>query len=292
VTGEIFALLAALVWALAVILFKRSGETVPALALNFFRVCLSSLLFLVTLALLRIPLLGVAPLGDYAILALSGVISIAISDTLFHMSLNRVGAGINAILDCMYSPSVVFFGFVLLGERLGWNQFAGMGLVIGGVMVAAGHAPPPGTARRTIVVGVICGLASMVTLGLGIVIAKPVLERSSVLWATTVRQLASLAVLLPLALLSPRHRTMLQALRPRRDWRFAVPGTVLGSYIALLCWITGFKYARAGTAAILNQSTTIFILIFAAFFLRGPFTRRKGVAVVLALAGILLVVRP
>ncbi|MFO7652613.1 MAG: DMT family transporter [Candidatus Krumholzibacteriia bacterium] len=286
--GEIFSLLSAVFWGLAVIFFKRTGETVAPLALNLFRVAFSSAVFLLTLAVLQQPLLGVAPPRDYAILAVSGIIAIAISDTFFHMALNRVGAGIQAVVDCLYSPAVVLFGFLLLDERLGPGQFVGMGLVIAGVVVAAGHAPPPGTSGRTLAAGVAFGVIAMATLALGIVIAKPVLERSSVLWATAVRQLVSLVVLLALALLSPRHRFMLKALRPHRDWRFSVPGTLLGSYIALLCWIAGMKLTRAGTAAIFNQTSTIFIFVFAALLLREPFTRRKALAGVLALAGIVV----
>jgi drug/metabolite transporter (DMT)-like permease len=64
---------------------------------------------------------------------------------------------------------------------------------------------------------------------------------------------------------------------------------VLGSYLGLMCWIGGLKYTKVGVAAILNQSSTIYILILAAIFLKEPFTRRKLVASLVALAGILLV---
>jgi drug/metabolite transporter (DMT)-like permease len=82
---------------------------------------------------------------------------------------------------------------------------------------------------------------------------------------------------------------MLSALRMSRDWRFAVPGTLLGSYVALLCWIAGMKFTRAGTAAILNQTSTLFVFLFAGLFLRERMTRRKATAATLARAGILLV---
>ncbi len=64
---------------------------------------------------------------------------------------------------------------------------------------------------------------------------------------------------------------------------------MLGSYLALIFWIAGMKYSQVGVAAILNQSSTIYILILAALVLGEPFTRRKLVASVLAVAGILLV---
>jgi drug/metabolite transporter (DMT)-like permease len=49
------------------------------------------------------------------------------------------------------------------------------------------------------------------------------------------------------------------------------------------------KYTKVGVAAILNQSSVIYILFLAALFLGEPFTRRKAVASALALAGIILV---
>jgi len=127
------------------------------------------------------------------------------------------------------------------------------------------------------------------TLALGIVIAKPVLEHTPVIWATTVRQLGCLAALLPIAVVSPKRREHLAVIRPNRDWRFMLPGAILGSYLSLIFWIAGMKYVEVGVAAILNQSSTIYVLILAAIFLREPFTRRKAAASLVALAGILLV---
>lgn len=288
--GEFFALAAAVVWAGAVVLLKKSGEAVAPLALNLFRVAVSALLLMLTLRLLGEPLWGRAPVADYLILAASGVIAIAISDTLFHMSLNRVGAGINAIVDTLYAPSVALSAFLLLGERLSALQLLGMTLVIAGVLTASRHRPPPSTSRTTLAWGIVLGVLAMATLGLGIVIAKPVLERSSVLWATTVRQLASLAVLVPIAVLMPSRRAVLGVFKPARAWRFSLPGTFLGSYLALIFWIAGMKLTKAGTAAILNQTSTIYILLFATLFLKEPFTRRKAFAALLALGGILLVI--
>lgn len=290
--GEIYALTCAVVWALAVVFFRRSGETVPPLAMNLFRVGLSSLLFLVTLAVRGEPLLGAAPTGDYLRLAASGVIAIALADTLFHACLNRVGAGINAIVDTLYSPFALFFAYVMLGERIGPWAAGGMMLIIGGVLVATRVSAPAGTTRRTLVGGIVLGVASMAALSFGIVLAKPALEHGDVLWATTVRQLASLAVLLPVAVLHPARRRYLAVLRPQASWRFTVPGTILGSYLSLLFWIAGMKHTAVGKAAVLNQTSTIHILVFASLFLGERFTRRKGVAAGLALAGVLLVMAP
>lgn len=288
--GEFFSLASALVWAGAVILFKRSGETVSPFALNLFRVGISCGLFVATLLVLGESFWDRAPVEDYLVLFASGIIAIALSDTFFHKGLNIVGAGINAIVDCTYSPFAVLFAFIIIGERIGAWQYVGMVLIILAVAVAARHEPPPGLTRQRLIVGVLWGVLSMATLAFGIIIAKPVLNRSPVIWATAMRQFGCLAVMLPVALVSSRRREIFMTFRPSRTWRFSLPGTILGSFLALIMWIAGMKYTKASIAAILNQTTTIHILIFASIFLREAFTVRKAVAAALAVLGIVMVI--
>jgi drug/metabolite transporter (DMT)-like permease len=287
--GEIFALSTAVTWSIAVILFKKSGEKVPPFALNFFRVAVSSALFVLMFLIIREPVFGVAPLRDYLILIASGVIAIAVSDTLFHMCLNRVGAGLNAIVDGLYSPSIVFFAWLLLGEKLTPWQLGGMGAVLLGIFIATRHAPPPGATRKQLIFGILWGILAMVTLGIGIVIAKPVLNRSPVLWATAVRQIGTFAAMLPVALLLPSRKSIFANFRPHGSWKYMIPGTVIGSFLSLIFWIAGMKYTQASTAAILNQTSSIHIIIMATIFLKEPLTRRKVIAAALAIAGIVLV---
>jgi drug/metabolite transporter (DMT)-like permease len=287
--GELLALLTALIWAAAVILLKRSGESVPPFALNLFRVTVSIALLVPTAVLVGQATFASASLSDILLLVASGAFGVAVSDTLFHASLNRIGAGISAIIDCLYSPLTVLLAFVVLDERLSALQIVGMALVLGGVSAAARHEPPHGVAPRQVAVGVVLGVLAMLALAVAIVIAKPVLDRSPLLWAATVRQVGCLAVMLPAALVSPYRRQTLAVLRPSRVWFHALPGAVLGSYLGLMCWIGGLKYTKVGVATILNQSSTIYVQILAAIFLKEPFTRRKLLASLVALAGIALV---
>ena len=287
--GEIFALACALAWAFAVILFRKSGETVSSLALNLFRVTISSLMFFLTMVISGKPVLGQAPWLDYAILMASGVISIAISDTLFHMCLNRVGAGINAIVSTFYSPFILLFALFMLGETLSVLQMVGMLLIVTGILVSIQVQPPAGVNRSTLVKGILIGIGSMGSLAFGIVLAKPVLERSDIIWATSVRQFGAFLVMFPAALIHPYRRQLLKVFQPQKSWKYSLTGTVLGSYLALILWIGGMKFIPAGKAAILNQTSTIYVLLLATIFLKERFTKRKAIASTLALGGVLLV---
>jgi drug/metabolite transporter (DMT)-like permease len=287
--GEFYALSCALVWAFAVILFQRSMERVGALALNLFRNSVSVPLILLTMLVTGAPLVRDAPARDYLILIASGVIGIAIADTLFHYSLRLIGAGISAIVSTIYAPLVILFTFLVLGEHLRAVQLAGMGLIAVGICLSGNLHPPAHRTRRQLVLGIALGALDMLLLVVSVVLAKPVLNRSPVLWASLVRQLGAFAVILVMALASPRRREHFAVYRAEGNWRFMLPGSALGSYLALVLWIAGLKYSLASLAAILTQTTTVWILLLAVIFLHERMTPRKLLAAGLAIAGVLLI---
>ncbi len=84
--GEILSVGSAFIWAIAILLFRVSGKSVHPLGLNLFKNILATALLSLTMLLLGEPLLPGVPWQSYGLLALSGVIGIALSDTLFFIA--------------------------------------------------------------------------------------------------------------------------------------------------------------------------------------------------------------
>lgn len=288
-SGPSYAVLTAVSWAVAVVLFRKAGDEVPPVALNLFKNAVGLALLACTFPLVGEPATQGASGHDVLFLLVSGALGIGVADTLFFHSLNLLGASRSAIVDCLYSPMVVLFSFALLGERLTPLATLGAGLVLAAILLAEERGGRDALQHRPFVMGALLGAASMALMSLSIVAVKPVLERHSVLWATSMRLIGGLGILVVAGIGSPRsRRSMLAAFRPGRIWRFSLPAAVVGSYVALLLWIAGFKHTQAGTAAILNQTSTLFVVVLAALFLREPLTGRKVAAVALGLTGSLL----
>lgn len=287
--GELFSLASAFTFSVAVILLKRSGEHVSPFALNLFRATLSAALLLVVTVIIGQPVwIAVAP-ADLAALSISGLIGITLADTLFHRGLNRAGAGITGIVNCLYSPFVALFAAALIGERPRLAQWGGMALVIAGTLVAT-RSGQSGTARtRAVWVGVAYGVVAIAAMALSLVLMKPALARVPLMWAVTVRQSVSVVALLAVALAMPQRRRLMSVFRPAPAWRFSLPATLLGSFVALLLWIAGAKYTQVTTAAILTQTSVLHTLLLASLFLGEPFARSRVVGALLGIAGILLV---
>ena len=215
--GEIFSVLTAIVWAVSVVLFRMSGRRLAPLELNFFKNIVASVLLLATIVVLREPLFRAAPPLDYALLALSGIIGIALADTIFFQSLNIVGAGLSQIVSLAYGPFIIILAFVFLGERLTAGDLVGAGLITVGILLTTSHRSQPGITPHDLRKGVALATLSVALMALGVLLAKPVLDRSPVLWSTAVRLIGGVGALVVLALVSPRHRRLWATLRPGQN---------------------------------------------------------------------------
>lgn len=288
--GEALALSAAVLWSFAVILFKKTGETVPALALNLFKNALVILLLLATLIASGTGVLRDAPARQYAILLASGAIGIGLADTFFFLTLNRVGAGLQSIITTTYSPFIILAGVLFLGERLTPMQVVGVALILLAVLgVMSMRSREPESARRRLVAGIVYGLLATSTQAVAVAMMKRTLEEVPLLWANLWRLVGGMAMTLVLIPLLPNRRAAWASLLDFRAWKVMVPASILGTYLSLLCWLGGMKYTQISTASVLNQTATLWTFLLAAVLLREPAGARRIAALLLGDAGVALV---
>ena len=293
-TGEFYSGACALLWAVAIILFRLSGQAnISPVALNLFKGVVALSLLFVTLPLVGVPFFPEdRSAADWATLLVSGVIGIAIADTLFFASLNRLGAGRKAVVDCLYSPFVAVCAFLYLGEPMRPALLVAIALMVLAIFLGT-WSPNDRDAQEipksTLRTGIALGAASMLGMALGIVLAKPVLDVSNPWWSTTVRLLGA-TVFLAVQGLLPRHRAAVRrAFRPGPHWRFTLPGALVGGYAAMVLWVMGLTYTRTSIAGVLNQLAVVFVLVLAAIFLHERLTARRVAAVAMGFAGAVLV---
>jgi drug/metabolite transporter (DMT)-like permease len=287
--GETIALATAFIWAIAVILFKKSGETVHPIGLNLFKDVLAVILLLPTAWLFHETLNPAVPASDYWLLLFSGALGIGVSDTFFFMCLNRIGAGLTAIVDCFYSPSIIGLSILWLGESLSFWQIIGTVLIISAILTATHHQGNHSIKKRDLILGIIFGILAMVTVAISIVSVKPLLERSSLIWVSEIRLIGGVIILLLVLTFHPARRKIVSSVISIRSWGYTLSGSFVGAYIALVFWLGGMKYTQASEAAALNQTSSIFIFLLAAIFLKEAITLRRIIGIMLAVSGAFMV---
>jgi len=289
--GKILALSCAFIWAFAVILFKRSGESIKPLALNLFKSTVAALIMLPIWYLLDQPMIPPSLTWiDLGLLALSGIVGVAVADTLFFICLDKLGAGYYAIVDCAYSPSMILFSWLLLGEPLTITHILGAALVIAGVLVLTFENPlERQLSTRTIVTGTLAGVSAIVLMVISIIAVKPLLDRHSAIMIIQCRMIPAAIGLNVMAILRKDRRTIYRSLFQRQAFRHALPGAILGNVLSMLAWILAFKYTDMGSASILNQMTVIFVVILARMFLHEALSNRRLIATFLGFCGAVIV---
>jgi len=294
--GEICSLLSAIFWALAIIIFKKIGDRVSPMVINPVKSIIGLLLFILTCLIMGVPLMPNSQFSntDLLILSISGIIGIGIADIIFLHSLNILGAGISAIVDTVYSPFVILFAFILLGESLTFTQLIGGALIIGSVLYASTKIQNIPVDRKRFKQGILYGIGSIAMMALGIVMIKPILNTVSdnvglQLWIAGYRLVSGVLVSGSIMLIANRKQNILRALRDRTLWLPLIVSSVLAAYLGIAMWVMGMSMTTASISSILNQTATIFILIFAWIFLGEPLTKRRILSIVVAMCGAYLV---
>lgn len=283
--GDAMALGCAMAWAVAVLAFRRLRD-VDAAALNLFKNAVASVLLLATMLAMRVPFDLDRSLGDWAMLATSGVLGLAVADTLFLRGLHRIDASVAAVADCAYSPTVLVLSMVFLNEPLHLGLAAGAPLVVLGLVVVAyeRRADAKPIDRR----GLALVVAGVVTTAVGVVLAKPALDRSDLLEATTIRLASGSVALFAFESLRGRRREVLALFRPQPAWPVALVATFFGTYVSMILWLGGMKYGSASRAALLNQMGAVFVLVLSRF--QGEtVSLRRWTGASIALAGVVTI---
>jgi len=174
------------------------------------------------------------PAQTLAVVLVSGILGIALADTLYFMALNQLGASRMGIVGGLFSPFVVALSIVFLGERLSGIQAFGFAVVLFGVFLATAKAPRTDLNRSELLKGLLIGASAVLTMAIGIVMVKRALEQHSFLWIVELRLLGGVAGLILVVLMRRRMKPILTELRQPHHWPQIITASVLGSYLALI----------------------------------------------------------
>ncbi|UZQ53102.1 DMT family transporter [Trichothermofontia sichuanensis B231] len=299
--GELAALSAAWVWAIATLVYAQVGQRLSPLVLNFAKGCVALGLISVTLAWQP---QSVALLGELVHhhrrelgwLCLSGALGIGISDTFYFQTLNYLGARQTLLMGLLAAPFTTVMAAVVLQERLTAAQLLGMGLTIAGVGWVISERTVdrvPIGATRHYFLGIGFGLLTTATHAVGALLSRAVLSQGEInpLWTTQIRLFAGVGLTWLWLCLSPLPLS--QQLQPLRSPKLS--GTIaltafFSTYLAIWLQQIAFKLTAAGIVQALSATSPLFVLPFAAA-MGERVSLRAVLGAIVAIGGIGLLVR-
>ncbi|MBD1901752.1 DMT family transporter [Trichocoleus sp. DQ-A3] len=287
--GELAALSAAFLWAIASLVYSRLGRQIPPLELNLFKGIIA-IAFLVLTLLLQGQLLPEINPTALTLLLLSGVLGIGLGDTAYFAAINCLGARRTLILETLAPPLTAVLALVFLQEQLTAAAWCGILLTILGVVWVVTERVPNSTAesKHLTMRGISWGLLAAVAQATGAVLSRTALIQSSIspLWSTLVRLGAGVLVLLLWKLLGRRQAN--DWLKPLQSWR--IVGVIaitafFSTYLGIWLQQISLKFAPAGIAQTLSSTSPLFVLPLA-IWMGDVVSFRAILGVLVALGGV------
>ena len=285
--GDLYAVITAVCWSSAVILFDISTKNFTAIQLNVLKNFIGVFGFILTIILFSIPSPNFSQ-QDIFTLALSGFLGILIADGLFLESLRRLGSGISAVVSTIYTPTVFIIAFILFNETINLHSYIGGVLVLGGITISV-FQPPKTIKKRDLYIGILFGIMANILTAYSVLIIKPIMKNNSVIYVALYRFSIGFIFGILINILKSGIKQVIQKFKQGLTNQYVILGAFLGTYLSVIFWLAGYKYTLAGRAAIYNQLSTVFIIILARVFLKEPMTSKKIIGVSLAIFGAMII---
>ena len=266
--GELAALSAACLWAIASIVYSRIGQQIAPRSLNLVKGMMAIGLLLLTLWLRADPQPQISSTA-LIMLLLSGVLGIGLGDTFYFEALNCLGPRRTLLIESLAPPLSALLALIFLQEKLGWFNVSGIFLTIAGVTWVVSERTSAQTPVRpqSLLIGIGYGLLAAIGQAGGAVLSRAALLESNIspLWSTLLRIAAGVITLLFWLPLQTAPATMPQ---PRPWWTrqgifllgiiffTAFASTYLGIWLQQI----SLKYTATGIAQALSSTSPLFVI--------------------------------
>ncbi len=296
--GGIAALMAALLWAVAAIIFQRLGENVPPAELNLVKGSLAVLLMIVTTLLLG-ESLPVMPALTFILLLISGIVGIGIGDTAYFESLNHMGSRLALLLGMIAPPLTGMLAWLFFRETISLIGWLGIAITIGGVAwVITEEQSAEDKIKINYKQGLKFAVIASISQAIGAVISRYAMTEAGVtvsaLQTAIIRLLAGIVYLIIFIALSKKTPFLWLRKDEHGSWisswklvRMVALVGFIGTYSAIWLQQVSIQYAPVAIAQTLLSTSPLFILPIIA--IRGEkLSIRAVVGAVIGLAGIVL----
>lgn len=285
--GDLYAILTAFCWSVAVVLFQVSTRKMGSNEINLLK---NSIGFFGFALVMFFQKMGIPEFStrEIIVLVVSGALGIAGGDLFFLAYLRRIGAGLTAIVSTVYSPAVVIVAFFAFGETISLKGYIGGTLIITGIVVSYFRVPEHKDVKD-LGIGIFYGILAQALTAVSVLMVKPVMAVHPIVSVAMIRLGTSVVLTGVFLLIAKGGVNLIKVYKTGMTSLPLVVGAIFGTFLSVILWLAGFKYTLAGRAAIYNQLSTILIILFAAAILRERMTFRKWIAVALALMGALIV---
>jgi drug/metabolite transporter (DMT)-like permease len=286
--GEFAALSAALIWAIASVIYTRVGRQLSPLTLNFTKGWIAIALLILTFLITRQGIPALNPMG-FSLLFLSGIVGIGFGDTAYFSALNCIGARRTLLFETLAPPLSALLALVFLHETLLPQAWLGIVLTISGVIWVILERVSETHGNFRPLQGSLYGLLAALGQAGGAVLSRAALVNTEIdsFWSTLIRLLGGTATLLVWILMQRQSSDVVKPFQSTRLFIVIAGTAFMSTYLGIVLQQTSLKFAATGIAQALSSTSPLFVIPIA-WVMGDRISLRSATGVLVAVIGVSL----
>ena len=292
-------------WALAALFFTSAARRVGQFSLNQIRLVLA--IVLLSAACGALGVFVAPPMGQAALLAISGIAGLTLGDAAYFYALQTIGPRRGALVLSLHPIFTALLAMPLLGERLTWIGVAGMVVTLLGVAWVVLERAQAGELHGSLWLGVLGGVGGAVGQAVGAILAKVGLGAGAGSWldaavgldastrialhpffGTLLRMAAGFVPLILFALVRGALPKTLEAARNGKAMTATLGGAVFGPFIGVSLSLYALTQVDSYIAATLFATAPVLVIPLVWAFYSEKITLRAVLGACVAIAGVAL----
>jgi drug/metabolite transporter (DMT)-like permease len=296
--GEAAGLTTSLLWTLGSIFFAVAVKKIGAFNVNTLRILFGSVLLGIVHFISFGTIIPVANPKQFFFMSLSAVIGLVIGDVAYFTTLDNLGPR-RAVLMLSTAPIFsVISGYIIIDEKLSFSGLLGIAVTMTGVALVlleqehrTGETPLTPREKR---VGIVTGLIASMSQGLGLVISKIGMVRSSgpdgkelsPLSATLIRMVSATVIIWIIAIALGRAGKAVSSLHKKGVVKSIFGGTICGPFLGIWFSMIAVAHTKAGIAATLMSLMPVMVIPILYILYRQKTSLRSIGGALVAVAGV------
>jgi drug/metabolite transporter (DMT)-like permease len=286
--GELSAFLTACLWSCGALAFAAATQRAGSFQVNVTRLILAAvyLILLTIIAGLEVNLSSTQVLN----LGLSGVVGLTFGDTFLFKAFQEIGARVSMLIMSLSPAIAALLAFLVLQETLPFTGVLGILVTILGISVVVTDRKGSGSNTTTLTTsGLVYAALAAVGQGGGLILAKMAFREGEVngFVATGVRIIASLVLLVPIALMTRRyHNPVRMYAEDRRAFLLTALGSILGPFLGISFSLIAIEHTKVGIAATIMALVPVLMLPLVKIVHKEVLSWRAIVGAFTAVAGV------